>query len=274
MANKSKRKNEFVDTKQEPALKALKKQDIILHFNALQEKYESLIQKNKVLEEENKNHIESILLLEETVKLLDKKVVKKVTTGSQTEIIRCEECEFPAECMNDLVYHMFEFHTLEDKDKDQSYKCNFCSHKFISKNELMMHKKTDHSEKVQLCIHFSDGVCTYGNRCWFSHEVKSLSECDYNCNCCEKTFMTNSELMRHKKSKHKEKVQDCKNHIKNKCQYSSHTCWFIHKNYQNELNKSPNEDTLSNNEQMQKLIKMVEDYTKRIDILESMMVKE
>ena len=101
-----------MDNKQEPAMKALKKQDIILQYNALKEKYESLVDEKKALKEDNKNQVESILLLEETVKLLEGRSVNKVSTGAQTEIIRCEECEFPVETMNDLVYHMFEFHPL------------------------------------------------------------------------------------------------------------------------------------------------------------------
>ena len=43
MANKVKRKNEFLDKKAEPVMKALKKQDIIIQFNALQEKYDTLV---------------------------------------------------------------------------------------------------------------------------------------------------------------------------------------------------------------------------------------
>ena len=37
-----KRKNEFSDSKNEPNLKALKKEDIIAHFNALQTKHNIL----------------------------------------------------------------------------------------------------------------------------------------------------------------------------------------------------------------------------------------
>ena len=66
-----KRKNNFVDAKIEPNMKALKKEDIIAQFNTLQANYGILKNKNKVLDEkniamekENKTHRETIYLLE------------------------------------------------------------------------------------------------------------------------------------------------------------------------------------------------------------------
>ena len=75
---RAKRKNEFPDTKNEPNMKVLKKEDIIAHYSALQANYKILENKNlalenrnKTLEEENKVNKEAIDLLEETVKVLD-----------------------------------------------------------------------------------------------------------------------------------------------------------------------------------------------------------
>ena len=48
-----KRKNEFSDAKNEPNMKALKKDEIISHFNALQSKYNLLENKILVLEKKN-----------------------------------------------------------------------------------------------------------------------------------------------------------------------------------------------------------------------------
>ena len=75
-----KRKNEFSD-KFEPNMKALKKEDIIARFSALQASYITLEKKNRSLEEENKSHLEAIHLLEETVRVLEttlnRNIVKK-----------------------------------------------------------------------------------------------------------------------------------------------------------------------------------------------------
>ena len=71
---RAKRKNNFLDAKNEPNMKALKKEDIIAQFNVLQAKYNILESKNKAMEKENKTHIEAIYLLEETVKILKEKI--------------------------------------------------------------------------------------------------------------------------------------------------------------------------------------------------------
>ena len=52
-------------------MKALKKEDIIVQFNALQAKFDIIEKKNIDLEQEKKSHIEAINLLEETIKKLE-----------------------------------------------------------------------------------------------------------------------------------------------------------------------------------------------------------
>ena len=68
--NTYKRKKESADFKIEPALKALKKNYIILQFEALQDKCDTLNEQKKILLQEKNNHVEAIMLLEETVKIL------------------------------------------------------------------------------------------------------------------------------------------------------------------------------------------------------------
>ena len=53
--------------KSEPNMKALKKEYIIVQFNALQAKFNIIEKKNIDLELEKKSHIEAINLLEETI---------------------------------------------------------------------------------------------------------------------------------------------------------------------------------------------------------------
>ena len=90
---RAKRKNEFSDKKNEPNLKALKKEDIIAQFTALQAKYSilelkvlDLEKKNVSLEEEKRTHKEAIDLLEETVKVLEEKTDKNKIDQKTTEM--------------------------------------------------------------------------------------------------------------------------------------------------------------------------------------------
>ena len=142
-----KRKNEFSDNKLEPNKKALKKEDIIAHFNALQASYNVLQKKNIILEEEKKTHLEAIHLLEETVKVLetksnkkkaDKKTKEVQTDTFDSDIIRCNECDYPAEDIVDLGEHMYEFHT---ENPFCHISCFYCDNSFKNKNELMRHRK-------------------------------------------------------------------------------------------------------------------------------------
>ena len=65
---RTKRKQDSVDVKIEPAMKAMKKNDLIIQFKDLQLKYKKLEEQKMIVLQEKENHTESILLLEETVK--------------------------------------------------------------------------------------------------------------------------------------------------------------------------------------------------------------
>ena len=73
---------------------------------------------NNLLTENQIKNLQAIDLLEETVNILENKLniskVEKIvlTVSAQTEVIRCEEGEYPAEDMHDLVDHMHGSHPL------------------------------------------------------------------------------------------------------------------------------------------------------------------
>ena len=48
------------------------------------------------------------------------------------------------------------------------------------------------------------------------------------CNFCEKHFLTQSDLMYHKKKEHSKKVSTCWNFSSGKCDYPDEECWFNH----------------------------------------------
>ena len=80
--------------KSEPNMKALKKEDIIVQFNALQAKFNIIEKKNIDLELEKKSHIEAINLLEETIKILEEQAtlrnVDKKTKDAHTDTSKLE----------------------------------------------------------------------------------------------------------------------------------------------------------------------------------------
>ena len=46
-------------------------------------------------------------------------------------------------------------------------------------------------------------------------------------------------------------------------------CWFIHENYQNKINESKSKNDSRSNELIEKLIKMIDEHTEKINTLES-----
>ena len=98
--------------------------------------------------------------------------------------------------------------------------CNFCDNGFETKRDLMNHKKIEHTEKVNVCWHFSAGTCSFGDKkCWFVHstEKNDLISTEYTCYFCEQVFTNQSELLKHRKKEHAQNVPHCKNFEKGAC---------------------------------------------------------
>ena len=75
--------------------------------------------------------------------------------------------------------------------------CNFCDQKFETRKHLMVHKKSEHIDKVALCWNFSAGVCELGDD--FSHSKHSTRKEIFNCNVCEQVFNRKKDLQHPKK---------------------------------------------------------------------------
>ena len=236
---------------------------------------------NDTLEEENKKNVKTILELEEKMSLHKKhKPAEFVNAGCQTldtDVLLCEECEFPADTLYELGEHVGESHSglripcsfcpdiytskeeleehetevhnhIEQKDAKEhpdkeTFKCKFCEKCFKSKKELMKHNKDIHKENLSVCWNYEKGTCYY-NDCWFSHEQQQFNETTskFKCKFCESKFRTENEVLKHRKLVHTEKVPLCKNLVKGFC-YFGNRCFFVHdKNHIEESNQENNED--------------------------------
>ena len=261
---RAKRKNEFSDKKIEPNMKALKKEDIIAQFTALQAKYNilevkvlDLEKKNKSLEEEKRTHKEVIDLLEETVKVLEEKAnqnkIDKKTAeiqtdisnleGTSTQVYHCGDCDYAADCIHDFNDHT---HSPDGLDIlcTSLVNCKFCDESFETLQEVMKHNKTLHTSSVQHCEQFLKNICFYGDKCWFIHnESFRKSEPSFKCNFCPEKFKTENNFREHMKSLHIQFVANCKHEVE--CRFGPKKCWFIHKEdieiaYQNAKSENAN----------------------------------
>ena len=255
-------------------MKALKKNDIILHDITLQSKYDALQEENTSLICEKKDNIEAILLLEETVKLLEMTAsyVENFFTAMQTKFCGCKDCEFPAKHGNNLTEPIKGSNLVQNVQ--HSIKCYYCEQRFETKRELMEPRKKDHEEKAQFCSYFSEGKCDFDESCWYSHDQPTLiPEIKYN--ICGQIFQGKSSFMKHRKKYHSKNVPKCRTLQNGTCQYGSEKCWFKHNDLliNDEINEVHEKmDIVENDEKseiMQKLFEMVEKYTERIILLEN-----
>ena len=174
----------------------------------------------------------------------------------------CDACDYEAEDQHDLDAHHFELHMKSAEFVGNSIVCNFCDNGFETKRDLMNHKKIEHTEKVNVCWHFSAGTCPFGDtKCWFIHSTAQISSnsSEYNCSFCEKVFTNKSEFLKHRKKVHAKNIPLCKNFGKGACIYGNEKCWFNH-NDDKILKESEN----GNKDVVQRIFSMMEKMTERI----------
>ena len=210
-----KRKTTTIDVKIEPPLKALKKSELIEEYQGLEKKFNDLKEKYCILLDSQKNHLEKISNLEETISEMKNRGDKfqennphLVHASIQTEAILCEECDYQAEEIRELVDHMHAEHIFEDYEHEYGWRCEHCEKGFHERKELMKHIKHDHIEKAKLCKFFAEGRCVFGTECWFNHDKDKVIE-KFNCMFCDFNFDTKSKLMLHRKIEHPTRVKEC-----------------------------------------------------------------
>ena len=258
--------------------KAPLKAELVIKLNELQNRFDTLEATNNDLEATNKQNLEKIQFLQERIKTLEKEVWPKTKSGFG---LKCTDCNFEAKDEVELSQHMEKIHgssndhdksgddldssegardcrrcdyLAEDKydldghiwseheeDEDGKIICKFCNEMFANLANMMKHKKMKHREKVSICKNYNDIGCPFEEKkCWFLHIT---NEETFKCNICDTTFESKSDFMKHRKKKHKERVQMCKN--KETCFFKT-SCWFLHEEVDHE-NKNENSEKKDDN---------------------------
>jgi hypothetical protein len=175
----------------------------------LSSQLEILVKENEALKELNMRKDDKIFELENEIVIIKAKKNTSKTVSAQTEDLErmwCIECEYPAEDLYDLGEHMYEIHAEENSDYTIS--CYYCGNNLKSKDNLMVHRKKDHVEKVRLCKFFAKGHCERAGDCWFRHD--KTTEKEFKCSVCDKIFEARYDFMHHRRNEHPEIVPECK----------------------------------------------------------------
>ena len=108
--------------------------------------------------------------------------------------------------------------------------CHYCKTKLKTREDLMIHRKKVHREKVSICRHFIEGKCYFENdECWFIHDTPVAM---FKCAFCDKEFPIKTDLMNHRKKEHKLNVKQCMKARSGECNYNMN-CWHTHEEVEN-----------------------------------------
>ena len=117
---------------------------------------------------------------------------------------------------------------INSKHRDgTSINCRVCGEEFLTKQNLMEHRKMKHIESVAYCKNKLQEKCPYTDqRCWWNHNEKYKE--NINCFICGETFDNKNEMMKHRKRNHSHLIKPCNAFSQNKCRFKDDLCWFKH----------------------------------------------
>ena len=173
-------------------------------------------------------------------------LLKHIRFTHTMEKYKCQICYYQATGADDLYKHSKNVHGKKqnvtkcehtcyesDKHLDQKHslkeniKCRSCGKEFISKSQLMNHRKSEHPNTVAACRDYLEGKCRFdAEKCWWNH--KEGKEAEIECFFCDKKFNTKAKVMVHRKNEHTKMVKQCSHFSENRCPFSDETCWYKH----------------------------------------------
>ena len=133
----------------------------------------------------------------------------------------------------------------------------------------MKHKKREHTDRVNNCKKYAEGTCPFDeDSCWYHHtktgKCSGTKSSDFTCKICDKTYKHITDFMRHRKCAHYHLVPQCFNMSQGKCIFGDEQCWFKHERNEQDHNNENIKDIEENQTVTQKMLDMMEKFTKRL----------
>ena len=158
--------------------------------------------------------------------------MSEVHKPEDREQFNCNSCDFQSDKKETLDKHK---KTHQPKATSEEFKCRNCEEKFTSFNQLMKHRKLC---SPRVCKNGSN--CTRGRDCWYVHPDETTDQMEvednrpflnakFTCHVCNEDFSRKTHLNKHKKEKHADKVQPCREFLQGKCTRSDDNCHFLHR---------------------------------------------
>ena len=130
---------------------------------------------------------------------------------------------------------------IDKRNVFSDYKqCYTCKEEFENYNSLMLHRKKVHPSNKK-CRNFPTS-CTFNKDCWYVHgepmEIDPVTQNSFHCDICDEVFSARNDFMKHKRTKHEEKVNTCDKFLKGECPRREELCWYRHLAKDSELKSS------------------------------------
>ena len=173
------------------------------------------------------------------VKFVGKKQLERHELGCHEELEQhnCNDCPFQGNNRTELRRHIQRSKICTSGSVETCYTCNKV---FASYWHLMNHRKSDHPSQKS-CRYFKMDACDFdANECWYIHKSKVTREEEempsnvHECRVCDEHFLSMSELMKHKKTKHRSNVLRCRDFLQGKCSVPESSCWYLHEKGNND----------------------------------------
>ena len=147
------------------------KAEMIEKLKALEKKYDVLVK--DILKLEKIGNIKTIEKLKQKIaEMEDLAIVNKDSEELDLSFgpRYCKKCGHEAEDGYQLDAHHWSEH--DDSNDQHLINCQQCDECFYTLKDLMLHKK-DNFQDVDVCWHYFDSICPFGEHCWFKHENKN-----------------------------------------------------------------------------------------------------
>ena len=152
------------------------------------------------------------------------------------KIEKCTKCEFRAENEESLKKHLEQAHISPSNHRNMNSpeeitKCSKCHFLTNSKEWMEKHVLQVHSRDLE----FNCNQCDYqgtnkeqlNKHIYFKHTIKGRLQ-KIKCNNCGENFPAMTNLLSHRKIKHKETLAVCRKYLEGSCHFSPEKCWWKH----------------------------------------------
>ena len=94
--------------------------------------------------------------------------------NDKSRTYNCHDCDFKGNSSKNLLQHKKESLTCKNMDSlaEKCYTCQLVCEDF---EKLMLHRRSEHLDKINSCRFYKSNLCRFKTTCWYKHEDDDIS---------------------------------------------------------------------------------------------------